>query len=51
MLSTWPLLSLLIWLPIAGGALTLFFGDQRGAQARSFALLVAIIICGVDSVH
>ena len=43
MLSTWPLLSLLIWLPIAGGALTLFFGDQRGAQARSFALLIAII--------
>ena len=43
MLSTWPLLSLLIWLPIVGGALTLFFGDQRGAQARSFALLIAII--------
>ena len=43
MLSTWPLLSLLIWLPIVGGALSLFFGDQRGAQARSFALLVAII--------
>jgi NADH-quinone oxidoreductase subunit M len=43
MLDTWPLLSLLIWLPITGGALTLFFGDQRAAQARSFALLVAII--------
>ena len=43
MFSTWPLLSLLIWLPIVGGALTLFFGDQRGAQARIFALLVAII--------
>jgi NADH-quinone oxidoreductase subunit M len=43
MFSTWPLLSLLIWLPILGGVLTLFFGDQRGAQARSFALLVAVI--------
>ena len=43
MFSTWPLLSLLIWLPIVGGALTLLFGDQRGAQARTFALLVAII--------
>ncbi|OGT56987.1 MAG: NADH-quinone oxidoreductase subunit M [Gammaproteobacteria bacterium RIFCSPHIGHO2_12_FULL_63_22] len=43
MFSTWPLLSLLIWLPIVGGALTLFFGDQRGAQARLFALLVSII--------
>ena len=43
MLSTWPLLSLLIWLPIFGGALTLLFGDQRGAQARGFALLIAIV--------
>jgi len=43
MFSTWPLLSLLIWLPILGGALTLFFGDQRGAQARGFALLIAIV--------
>ena len=43
MFSTWPLLSLLIWLPIVGGALTLFFGDQRGAQARTFALLVSVI--------
>jgi NADH-quinone oxidoreductase subunit M len=37
-----PLLSLLIWLPIFGGALTLLFGDQRAAQARLFALLIAI---------
>jgi NADH-quinone oxidoreductase subunit M len=54
--STWPLLSLLVWLPIAGGVLALFFGDQRAAQARSFALLVAIatfvlslgLLTGVD---
>jgi NADH-quinone oxidoreductase subunit M len=43
MFATWPLLSLLIWLPMIGGAVTLFFGDQRAAQARSFALLIAII--------
>ncbi len=43
MFSTWPLLSLLIWLPIIGGAVTLFFGDQRAAHARVFALLLAII--------
>jgi NADH-quinone oxidoreductase subunit M len=43
MTVSWPLLSLLIWLPIAGGALTLLFGDQRAAQAKSFALLVALI--------
>ena len=43
MFSTLPLLSLLIWLPIVGGALTLLFGDQRSVQARTFALLVAVI--------
>ena len=36
------LLSLLIWVPIFGGALTLLFGDQRAAQARLFALAVAV---------
>jgi NADH-quinone oxidoreductase subunit M len=39
---SWPLLSLLIWLPILGGVLCLFFGDRHAAQARGFALLVAI---------
>ena len=39
MFSSWPLLSLLIWLPIFGGIGTLFFGDQRALQARGFALL------------
>jgi NADH-quinone oxidoreductase subunit M len=38
-----PLLSLLIWLPIAGGALTLLFGDRRAGQAKVFALLVALL--------
>jgi NADH-quinone oxidoreductase subunit M len=38
-----PLLSLLIWLPIAGGALTLLFGDRHAGQAKVFALLVAVL--------
>jgi len=42
MLSNVPLLSLLVWLPIIGGVLTLLFGDQRSAQARVFGLLVAV---------
>ncbi|HEX5756279.1 MAG TPA: NADH-quinone oxidoreductase subunit M [Arenimonas sp.] len=42
MFSSWPLLSLLVWLPIVGGLLTLFFGDSRSTHARWFALLVAI---------
>ena len=37
------LLSLLIWVPILGGAATLLFGDQRATQARMFALLVAVV--------
>ena len=57
--TTWPLLSLLVWLPIAGGALALFFGDQRAAQARTFALLVALVtfvlslglLAGVDNAN
>ena len=36
------LLSLLIWVPILGGAATLLFGDKRATQARLFALAVAL---------
>jgi len=38
--TTWPLLSLLIWLPILGGFATLAFGSRANA-ARWFATLVA----------
>ncbi len=44
MASSWPLLSLLIWLPVLGGALTLLFGPNRAGAARSFALLVSVIV-------
>ncbi len=37
------LLSLLIWLPIIGGGLTLFFSDKSATQAKWFALLVAVV--------
>lgn len=39
--SSWPLLSLLIWLPIVGGVVVLLLGDDREAQGRMFALAVA----------
>ena len=38
-----PLLSLLIWLPILGGGLTLFFSEKNAVQAKWFALLVALV--------
>ncbi len=42
MASSWPLLSLLIWLPVIGGFLTLAIGRDRPTLARGFALLVAL---------
>ena len=40
--ANWPLLSVLIWLPILGGLLTLAFGDARANQGKVFALAVAL---------
>jgi len=40
--GTFPLLSLLIWLPILGGLATLAFGNNRPNAARWFAVLVAV---------
>ncbi len=41
--SSYPLLSLLIWLPIIGGAATLFLGNERANAARWFATAVAAV--------
>jgi NADH-quinone oxidoreductase subunit M len=43
MLSELPLLSLLIWLPILGGAAVLFAGDANPQGARKQALSVALL--------
>jgi len=40
MLADWPLLSLLIWVPILGGALTLMAGDSG---ARRMALIFSLV--------
>ena len=42
--SSWPLLSLLIWLPILGGAFVAWAGAGRANTARWLALLVALIV-------
>ena len=39
----WPLLSLLIWLPILGGVLSLIVGDRRPDAARWTSLIFALI--------
>ena len=37
--STWPILSLLIWLPILGGLVVIAAGEHRAALARVAALV------------
>jgi len=44
MTSTWPLLSLLIWLPIVGGALVSLIGSERASAARWLALAVSLLV-------
>ncbi len=42
--SSWPLLSLLVWLPILGGFATLALGGARVPLARWFALAVTVLV-------
>ncbi|MGI9229980.1 MAG: proton-conducting transporter membrane subunit, partial [Gammaproteobacteria bacterium] len=39
-----PLLSLLIWLPIASGLLVLYIGDQRQQMAKGLSLIVSVLV-------
>src|SRR5215468_7540152 len=56
-MTTWPLLSLLIWLPIVGGAVVSLFGAERANAARWVAVAVSIVVfaisiplfCGYDA--
>ncbi len=40
--SSWPLLSLLIWMPILGGVLVLLLGDGQQALGRVISLVVSV---------
>ena len=42
-MSNWPLLSVLIWLPILGGALVLAVGNARAGAALWLGLAVAVL--------
>ena len=42
-MANWPLLSLLIWLPILGGAALLLLGNGRPQLARWVGLAVALV--------
>ncbi|MFO7581728.1 NADH-quinone oxidoreductase subunit M [Guyparkeria sp.] len=41
MLTSWPILSLLVWLPIAAGLAVMLFGERRADGARWFSLIVS----------
>jgi NADH-quinone oxidoreductase subunit M len=41
--SNWPLLSVLIWLPILGGALVLALGNARANAARWLGFAIAVL--------
>ncbi len=47
-MSNWPLLSVLIWLPILGGALVLAVGNARADAARWLGLVVAVLTFAVS---
>jgi len=44
MFSETPLLSLLIWLPILGGAAVLFIGDKKADLTRWASLVIALVV-------
>ncbi len=43
MFTNWPLLSLIIWIPIIGGFLVLIMGDKVADGARRLALAISVI--------
>ncbi|MCD9030919.1 NADH-quinone oxidoreductase subunit M [Luteimonas sp. Y-2-2-4F] len=47
-MANWPLLSLLIWLPILGGVLTLLCGNARPQAARWVALAASLVALAVS---
>ncbi len=43
MFTNWPLLSLIIWIPIIGGFMVLTMGDKIADGARRLALAISVI--------
>ena len=43
MQADWPILSVLVWLPIAAGLLLLIIGERNAAAARWLALGASVV--------
>ena len=41
---SWPILSVLVWLPILGGLLVMSLGERRTGLARWLALSVSVVV-------
>ncbi len=50
MQADWPILSVLVWLPIAAGAFLLLVGDRNAAVARWLALAATLVTFAVSVV-
>lgn len=48
MLEHWPLLSLIIWLPILGGFVVIGSGDKSPDGAKRLALIFAVVTFGIS---
>jgi NADH-quinone oxidoreductase subunit M len=44
---TWPILSVLVWLPIAGGLLVMALGERRTGAARWLALAISLVTLAI----
>lgn len=42
--SSWPMLSLIVWLPIIAGIFVMWFGAGRASFARWFALASSVVV-------
>ena len=46
---TWPILSVLMWLPIAGGVAMILLGDKSIALGRWVALITTAVTFGIST--
>ncbi len=46
--SSWPILSIIVWLPIVAGVLVMSFGAGRASAARWFALAISVLVLGLS---
>jgi NADH-quinone oxidoreductase subunit M len=46
--SSWPILSIIVWLPIIAGVLVMSFGAGRAGASRWFALAISVLVFGLS---